>query len=286
MGHVKTIIVDQAFSFDMALDCFFQQICDISRGDTVVFDMGKVNATSAKDIPVLITITYLAYERSVHPVKLINVTSAVMYYLKQINFWSLPYISRMSHMELVSHRMGMGDQIFLPIKEISTSYELSDVTSEYRWRQASNSSIVQSQKADLLRLLNVLGENCLEHSSAVKSREGKFYAFIEEDEDCIVMSVLDMGIGFYQNLSYKYQSVVSDLDAVCGVLLDHMTCRENESGGAGFHTIEDLLEKYRGKIMIRSGNAVIYFELGDISKKVETSKSVKGSCILIELDKV
>ena len=286
MGHLKTIIVDQEFSFEETLDCFFQRLCDISYGDSVIFDMGKAKAATVRDIPVLISITYFAYEKSLQPVKLCNVTPDVMYYLRQINFWSLPYISRISHKELLQPPMKMYDQIFLPIKEISSFAELSDANMEYRDRQSSISSIGYGQKADLLMLLNTLGENCLEHSSAIANKEGKFYAFIEEDKDRIVMSVLDMGVGFYKNLSLKYQSVTTDLDAIYGVLKEHMTSRENGSGGAGFYTVEGCLKKYKGKIMIRSGNAVIYYEFGDISKKLETKESVKGSCILIELEKM
>lgn len=286
MGHLKTIIVDQEFSFDVALDYFFHKICNISHEDAIVFDMGKVKAATVRDIPVLITITYLAYERSLQPVKLCNLTSKVMYYLRQINFWHLPYISRMPYNELLQHPMKIYDQIFLPIKEINSFAELSDVTMEYRDRQSSNNSIGYNQKADLLMLLNTLGENCLEHSNAIANKEGKFYVFIEEDKNRIVMSVIDMGIGFYQNLAHKYQSVTTDSEAICGVLKEHMTSRINGGGGAGFYTVEGFLKKYKGKIMIRSGNAVIYYEFGDISKKIETKESVKGSCILIELEKM
>lgn len=286
MGHLKTIIVDQDFSFDMALDCLFQEICGISSGDPVVFDMGKVKAATVRDIPVLITITYLAYERSRQPVKLSNVTSKVMCYLMQINFWSLPYISRISHRELLRPQMKTYGKIILPIKRISTYDELCDVSMEYRGRQSNNDSIRYSQKADLLKLLNTLGENSLEHSSAVINKDGKFYAFIEEDEDRIVMVVLDMGVGFYHSLSNKYPSLTTDSEAVCGVLMKHITSRINGTGGAGFYTVENLLAKYKGKIMIRSGNAVIYYESGHVSKKIATKESVKGSCILIELDKI
>lgn len=269
------------FSNDMSIaeaeEYILEEINSINREDSVVLNMALIGTVSVRIIPLLIIISYLAYEKSHKFVRLINVSSELRNRLVQIGFWNLRYISHVGHLDRLSDS-GIGkEHIVLPITCVEDDRHLNDMFKNIR----QNRSIAFSSelKTTLGEILNLLGENCLDHSGLEKGVG--FYAFIIESDGKCVLTVLDMGMGFYNSLSRRYPNIKSDAEAISRVLEENISRRER--GGCGYFQIKNLIDTFSGSIMIRSGDAIIYYGNGEIKSKIETVEKITGCCVLVEL---
>lgn len=280
MGGVRTIPIGKDTSIDVAEEYILRELTSIRKDDSVVLDMGMVRSVSAKNIPLLIIISYLAYKKTYKFVKLINVSSELKEYLQQIGFWNLDYISHLGHLDKLTDQRSGGEPVVLPITCVVNLAGMNDIFLEIRRKHFPE--ISSELIATLGKILNILGENCLDHSGV--ERNVGFYAFIEEKDDSVVLIVLDMGMGFYNSLYRKYQTLTSDAEAIRRVLLDHISCREGR-GGIGYYRINTLIDEYSGNITVRSGNAIVRYGNRKIKKIEETNERIAGCCVLVELKK-
>ena len=92
----------------------------------------------------------------------------------------------------------------------------------------------------------------------------------------------------YQSLLQNNQNqgrIEGDLDAIHKVLTLHLTGKRHLAGGMGYITIENLINRYHGRLLIASGNAVVIYENSRINLKKDISIQMAGSIIFIQFEK-
>lgn len=280
MGQVKTISIRRDTSIEMAEEYILKEIKSIREEDSVVLDMGMIHMTTAKNIPLLIIVSYLAYAKTHKFVRLANVSPALRQYLTQIGFWNMSHISRLGYVDKQKNSVRRSESIVLPITCVENVQRMNDIFIVFRQNQSKTLSY--KLKTMIGQILNLLGENCFDHSGL--GNELGFYVYIEENEHLITMTVLDMGMGFYNSLSRRYPDIGSDAEAISRVLLENISCRD-ENGGCGYFRISSLIDQYAGRIMVRSGDAIVHYSAGEIKHTEETVETITGCCVVVELDK-
>lgn len=280
MSRRRTITISPDMSIEVAEDYILREMQSIRLEDAVTLDMSRIRTVDIQNIPFLIILSYLSFKKTNQFIRLVNVTKELQNDLRRIGFWNLKYVSHREYLDRLGDKGSGGGSTVLPITVVENDAQLSDLFIRLRQEQAGDLTL--ELRGKLGRILNMLGENCLEHSGM--KREESFYAFMEESEEEVVMIVLDMGEGFYHSLSKKYRTISSDKEAVSRVLEENISCRE-KGGGSGYFTIKQIINQYAGRIMIRSGDAIVHYRAGAIEHTEETVEKMMGCCVLVELRK-
>lgn len=280
MERKKTISIKRDSSIEMAEEYMFKEIRSIQAEDSVVLDMAMVHSAKAEMVPLLIIVSYLAYTKTHKFVRLSNVSPELMEYLNWIGFWKLSHIGHTGRITGMNKKRQENTKVILPIIHIHDYAQLNDVILKIRGTQSR--TLADDLKRIMERILLILGENCFDHS-ALDMKAG-FFIYAEECDNTVIMLVLDMGQGFYKSISKKYSDIATDGEAIVRVLMEHISSRDEE-GGYGYSHISELINKYSGRIMIRSGDAIVHFGAGEIKKSEETMEKITGCCVMVGLDK-
>ncbi len=102
--------------------------------------------------------------------------------------------------------------------------------------------------------LSEVCQNILEHSENTGCVGIQKYHFQKLNKNVVKIAVMDLGIGFEKSLSGRLD-VTDETDAIDKALFQGVSRYEDEGRGHGLAAVRRFVNKWNGKLSIRSGNA-------------------------------
>lgn len=102
--------------------------------------------------------------------------------------------------------------------------------------------------------LSEICQNIVEHSENTGFVGIQKYRFQKLEKNVVKIAVMDLGIGFKRSLGERF-NIESDLEAVDKALFHAASRYADEGRGHGLAAVRRFINKWNGKISIRSGSA-------------------------------
>ncbi|GBE41159.1 MAG TPA: ATP-binding protein [Nitrospirae bacterium] len=102
--------------------------------------------------------------------------------------------------------------------------------------------------------LSEVCQNIIEHSGNTGFVGIQKYRFQKLEKNVVKIAVMDLGIGFRKSLGERFD-IKDDIEAVDKALFHAVSRHEDEGRGHGLASVRRFVNKWNGKISIRSGSA-------------------------------
>lgn len=239
-----------------------------------------------RNLAILLVMVCRIYDKTTRQLHFRGISQEVYDYLNKLRFFELNKIRTHNiGREKKGYPKELVEHPWIPSMWIQREKKLDNFIKELR-NLFSNNEALAEVGWGVCTIITELLENCEEHSIE-KTEELNAYAFCDNDKEMISIMITDFGIGFRKSLlrnSYNEGTIHSHKDAIKQVLEKHLTGRPNGIGGMGFQNIEMTLNKFGGRLLIASGNAVVIYQKSLISS-IDLEKEIRGSTVYIELSK-
>ncbi|MDT7043309.1 hypothetical protein [Candidatus Nitronereus thalassa] len=103
-------------------------------------------------------------------------------------------------------------------------------------------------------------------------------------EKRLIISVLDLGVGFLSTLKPAFPHLESEVDAIEHAVGEGVTSKTERHGGSGLWILSGFLETCGGKLEITSGNGFWSQNMDGVLAKTKIPFDLPGSCINISID--
>ncbi len=256
----------------------------LEKGEIACINFMNIRELNSELMPVIFVLVYHTYRKTGKQLFFSNVDPKVRDYLEDMRFFQLNYVRAGNLRDGRGTRGSTGRLI--PVYRIYNDQGIRDFCQMSRTILGLG-NVESGLKESVSMVLQELMINGQE-SHVQNSRDVPVYAFGGNEGKCITFAVVDFGMGFYQSLLQNNQNqgrIEGDLDAIHKVLTLHLTGKKHLTGGMGYVTIENLINRYHGRLLIASGNAVVVYENSEINLKKDISIQMAGSIIFIQFEK-
>lgn len=155
-----------------------------------------------------------------------------------------------------------------PITHISKEEDVSRLASAFDLRLSKRYPLTNESRNALVKVMLELFQNIPQHSNATgKVEDPHGLAAMQDYTDSIFLAVADMGIGLRGSLSLRDKlAPISDKDALKKVVFEGMSRFVDPGHGGELRRIAQLVRKWDGLLVIRSGEALVYMDVeqGDV----------------------
>ena len=262
-----------------------QEIECLRERELVGIDFREICELNGEFMPVVFILVYYAYRKVKRQLFFLNVNLEIGSYLEEMRFFQLNYV-RANGVRYVGENKNHNKYRMIPVYRIYNEKSVSDFT-----RTSQDILMLDDVEQRLKESIGVVFKELItngQESSVENSLDVFVYAFGANEESKINLAVVDFGMGFYNSLlrnKANLNQIRNSQDAICAVLSHPVTGRQNGEGGMGYVVIKKIIDKYSGRMLIVSGNAVVASGKGVKKSVQELSKEITGSIIFVQLEK-
>jgi anti-anti-sigma regulatory factor len=217
----------------------------------------------------LLALARFLRQRSLEPVLLLPRSEEVMKYLDRMDFSR--HAERLCSIDLTTlwpegeYARSLHSDVLLEITSITRSEDIHYIVDRVRERAQTILSLnLHYEQAAIDGFVVALSEVCQnipEHSQDVGYVAIQKYFYGRRlGKNLVKIAVMDLGIGFQASLAPKYAAQYahwSDLIALRLAIFEGASRYDDPGRGQGLSAVRRFVERWRGKLMIRSGSARI-----------------------------
>lgn len=263
---------------------------DIRPSDVVPVSLKKINIFVPMHMPILLVLVHRINKITGKQVILEDLTDEVYHYLSTMKLFHLSQMQnyKSALVKSVSNHNST-KSLLIPITDIQSAAGVNDFSKKLE-NILPYAEGIDRICSGLKLIMRELLVNSEEHSRG-ELYEGKLhiYAFCDEWDGKICLTVMDFGIGFLssflQNKGYSESGILTDKEAIIRVLEEHISCRNNGRGAEGYVSIEGIIDAFQGRLLVASGDAIVVYQKKTVHDNIVMKKAIKGSTVYVELCK-
>ena len=234
------------------------------------------------NLPLFLSLIALIQMKTIMRINLKSYTAKSYGYLDDIDYFKL----RNSRRPLIEYKQRIcKHDVLIPFTYVEKFDVLTDARLKLIQRLPAYQNIPHELRSTISSIVGEVGENVSDH--AFETDELIFYVYVETNAESVWMVLLDRGMGFYSNLSNAYGNEIKDSeDALKKAILQNYSEKKTESrrsGGMGYKTITQAVDKYSGCLIVTSGDCTLRYNNSKDYKTFRHQYSVTGSDIFVEL---
>lgn len=287
MERDNTIILPNINNWKSKMDGLCWRISKLEENQKVKLDMGKVLFIEPQGLILLFLICNIIYNTTKERVELKCLNPAIYSYLERVNFFEYTFVyakNKISFWKRYKRSTCSSTLIEItlikdPIDSANFKEKVNGIIENW-YPERANTKYANHVSTIVSEICN----NSLEHSGGHDSM-GECYCILQKYKynniPTIYIAIGDIGLGIRHHLKLKYEWV-KDSDVLCiKKALGGLSGRLDNSGGMGLPFIKNMVENYRGSLLIKSGKGVVEYSAN--SKDHEFQNSLPGTQSLIIL---
>jgi anti-anti-sigma regulatory factor len=233
----------------------------------IIIDLEQVRFVDPYGMVGLLALARFLRQRAFEPVLLLPRSAEVMKYLDRMDFSR--HAERLYALDLTTlwpdgeYSRSMHSDVLLEITPITRAEDIHYIVDRVRERaQTILSQNLHYEQAAIDGFVVALSEVCQnipEHSEDVGYVAiQKYYYGRRLGKNLVKIAVMDLGVGFRASLAPRYASqsaAWSDLLALRLAMFKGASRYDDPGRGQGLSAVRRFVERWQGKLMIRSGSA-------------------------------
>jgi anti-anti-sigma regulatory factor len=240
---------------------------DARAAGQIIIDLEKVRFVDPYGMVGLLALARFLRQRAFEPVLMLPRSEEVMKYLDRMDFSR--HAERLCAIDLTTlwpdgeYSRSTHSDVLLEITPITGSEDIHYIVDRVRQRAqmilSQNLHYEQAAIDGFVVALSEVCQNIPEHSEDVGYVAIQKYFYGRRlGKNLVKIAVMDLGVGFQASLAPKYATQAadwSDLMALRLAMFEGASRYDDPGRGQGLSAVRRFVERWQGKLMIRSGSA-------------------------------